>query len=902
MKKFTIILALFSFLATLAQSDPSWIKKQDLGFNLSARAEASMVSEGNNLYILGGYDGCGPKNFIRYNTQTGEVTQLKNLLSGCPNVTRAVMFTLGTKIYSFTTNGNYVYDITIDTWANLPSIGLNPDAGFIIGTTIYITSQTYNDFYAFDTLNNTFTQKANYPENPSRRGAMSFDIDGKGYLVGGTIASTNGCTYEIGCFTNTVFEYNPTTDVWATKTGMPKAIVFGSAISHNGKGYAGLGETYEGSPASNRVKTSSWYEYNPTTDTWIAMQNYMNLSSNNYNNTVSETAITKINDEIYIFGGVGGGVHNIYKDDITKYNTTTNTWTSVNTDPGKNRTEAAGFYSNGKIYVGGGHDSEQLTDFWEYTIATDSWLQKANLPSSHTQRACVELNGKGYFIGGYGKSIPYNANNPNANYLETLTEYDPALNTFTEKAPYPIKRSGMSVMTYDGKIYAGFGSNYSGTLFLGFYMYNPQTNTWTAKASAPFTGANLSCFVLGNVGYVLSINPSAMLIGKYNFLTDTWSTSPLNLNTVNNIEYSNQSFVFDNNAYLVHGNYNTVDGIFKFNPIDDTWSHVTNVPFKERGNSIISTPSEVYFAFGDRDVHSESGFLNSNTLTSLRFGAAVSVAIGLYSSKTAFVFNAQASCGTGILTNGAKHAINDVVGDLFIAVEATTSTIPNTCMEVSSTALTTPFQTATANYGGGFTENAMFLNKNLLLDYFNTISIDGIVRLYFTQAELQKLVADFNTTYTLNKSIADIKIVRYFDNASVSDHDITNNNAVNGYSLLTATLNTYGADYYFRINTNNSTNSVRGEIRAALLTGQNLGIKDLTISKIRLYPNPTNSILNIETDKHINKIRIVDVTGRLTAAKNLSNTTIDVSDLSSGVYLIEVKTDDGLFREKFIKI
>lgn len=73
------------------------------------------------------------------------------------------------------------------------------------------------------------------------------------------------------------------------------------------------------------------------------------------------------------------------------------------------------------------------------------------------------------------------------------------------------------------------------------------------------------------------------------------------------------------------------------------------------------------------------------------------------------------------------------------------------------------------------------------------------------------------------------------------------------------------------------------------------------INKITLYPNPANAVVNIKIDQEINSISIVDISGRTTAIKPVSETSFDVSNLANGVYFIEIKTATGIFREKFIK-
>lgn len=71
---------------------------------------------------------------------------------------------------------------------------------------------------------------------------------------------------------------------------------------------------------------------------------------------------------------------------------------------------------------------------------------------------------------------------------------------------------------------------------------------------------------------------------------------------------------------------------------------------------------------------------------------------------------------------------------------------------------------------------------------------------------------------------------------------------------------------------------------------------------VSIYPNPTNGILNIETDvnKSISAVSVFDITGKEMQIKNVQNQ-VDVSNLQSGVYFIKFSIDDKMYMKKFIK-
>ncbi|MES2747315.1 MAG: T9SS type A sorting domain-containing protein, partial [Bacteroidota bacterium] len=72
---------------------------------------------------------------------------------------------------------------------------------------------------------------------------------------------------------------------------------------------------------------------------------------------------------------------------------------------------------------------------------------------------------------------------------------------------------------------------------------------------------------------------------------------------------------------------------------------------------------------------------------------------------------------------------------------------------------------------------------------------------------------------------------------------------------------------------------------------------------ILVYPNPTASIINIKSNFNIKSIQLYDVQGRLlqTTMENTTNTIIDISQKSNGVYFLKITTDKGSKVEKIIK-
>lgn len=79
-----------------------------------------------------------------------------------------------------------------------------------------------------------------------------------------------------------------------------------------------------------------------------------------------------------------------------------------------------------------------------------------------------------------------------------------------------------------------------------------------------------------------------------------------------------------------------------------------------------------------------------------------------------------------------------------------------------------------------------------------------------------------------------------------------------------------------------------------------LSVDSFTFQDFKIYPNPTNSIINIVTTSNIKTIVVYNLLGKKIV--EYKSETIDVADLSSGVYLLKiVDTNNTSLVKKFVK-
>lgn len=78
----------------------------------------------------------------------------------------------------------------------------------------------------------------------------------------------------------------------------------------------------------------------------------------------------------------------------------------------------------------------------------------------------------------------------------------------------------------------------------------------------------------------------------------------------------------------------------------------------------------------------------------------------------------------------------------------------------------------------------------------------------------------------------------------------------------------------------------------------------VTANQVSIYPNPANEVITVNiSDESLSRIEIYDITGKLVLSQTTiqEETTIDLKDLNSGMYLINIISENAKYSERIIK-
>lgn len=279
-------------------------------------------------------------------------------------------------------------------------------------------------------------------------------------------------------------------------------------------------------------------------------------------------------------------------------------WRTAAPAPTK-RTEVAVGALAGKIYVVGGFAKPGLGNAMRLAItpalevydpSTDKWTSKAPMPVGLHHAGLGMIGGRLYVIGGYRQS-GLSAWQP----VATVYAYDPATDTWTERAPMPTARGALAVAAHDGKLYAIGGSDGDANS-AAVAVYDPVNNAWASRARLPTPRDHLAAAIAAGKVYAIGgrrngdYRRNLLITEAYDPATGRWTRVadlPTARSGIAASEVGGKIYVFGGESG---------EGTFReneaYDPGRDAWQAMTPMPTGRHGLGAAVVAGRIYVVGG----------------------------------------------------------------------------------------------------------------------------------------------------------------------------------------------------------------------------------------------------------------------------------------------------------------
>jgi type 1 glutamine amidotransferase/N-acetylneuraminic acid mutarotase len=199
---------------------------------------------------------------------------------------------------------------------------------------------------------------------------------------------------------------------------------------------------------------------------------------------VTHMGAAAVGDEIWIVGGFVGNHPGPATERVQIYNTLTDTWREGPPLP-QRRASGAAVYHDGKVHYFGGLLPDRRTDVGEHYVfhlnnPEAGWTEATPMPEPRNHLSGVVINGKIYAIGG---QFGHDGQVRDQSFLHV---YDPDTDAWERKADLPTPRSHFEPGTimHNDKIIIVGGRN-GGRFFETITEYDPEMDTWSELCELP---------------------------------------------------------------------------------------------------------------------------------------------------------------------------------------------------------------------------------------------------------------------------------------------------------------------------------------------------------------------------------------------------------------------------------
>lgn len=263
--------------------------------------------------------------------------------------------------------------------------------GYIAGGVDFSDFQYDRDLWEFDPSDKSWTLiSEDVPINLNN--ATSFVINEKVYFgFGNTNFGMGDLDFYSYDFQNSTFQLECNFPGIQASIG---PIMDAVGFSHEGLGYLiGRGQ--------NESSQKRMWQFHPVAQNWSEFGTYPTTGNAGMFHFI-------IDEKLYIGMGNEYSYSNFNcSTDFWEYDLISNNWIQKNNFPGIARRDGISFTHNGKGYFGFGSQVDATTgaiksfsDLWEYDVVTDSWIEIFNLPVPNKQELFAFVFGNSLYFGG----------------------------------------------------------------------------------------------------------------------------------------------------------------------------------------------------------------------------------------------------------------------------------------------------------------------------------------------------------------------------------------------------------------------------------------------------------------------------------------------------------------------
>jgi N-acetylneuraminic acid mutarotase len=438
-------------------------------------------------------------------------------------------------------------------------------------------STPVNNIARFNTQTNTWSSLGTGSSNGVNNDVTALAVVGNEVYVGGSFTSAGGVS------ANSVARFNTQTNTWSSLgTGSSNGVndvVAALAVVGNEVVVGGT-FTSAGGVSANRVA-----RFNTQTNTWSSLGTG---SSNGVNDVVAALAV--VGNEVVV-GGRFNSAGGVSANSVARFNTQTNTWSSLGTGSSNGVSGIGLVYVYALAVVGnevvvggtftsaGGVSANRVARF---NTLTNTWSSLGMFSSNGVGDIvrALAVVGNEVVVGGRFTSAGGVSANRVARF-NTLTNTWSSLGTGSSNG---VSGNVYALAVVGNEVFVGgLFTSAGGVSANSVARFNTQTNTWSSLGMFSSNGVNdrvSALAVVGNEVYVggsftSAGGVSANRVARFNTLTNTWSR--LGTGSSNGVSGSVAALAVVGNEVVVGGSFTSAGGVSanrvaRFNTQTNTWS------------------------------------------------------------------------------------------------------------------------------------------------------------------------------------------------------------------------------------------------------------------------------------------------------------------------------------------